>query len=128
VPVSFGSSCLIGLAVTGVPTPWQQLVEPLRGILGDAGEHVGEPGQGIDVIELCRMISVAMTAARSAPRSEPAWFASQCKSAQGALSRVVREADAAVFDEPREPISALEHVVDWLGDRGRTRNTGTLLT
>src|SRR5712671_8068789 len=76
------------------------------------------------------MISVAMTAARSAPRSEPGKeprFASQCKSAQGALSRVVREADAAVFDEPREPIPALEHVVDWLGDRGRTRHTGTLL-
>src|ERR1700738_4826229 len=54
VPISFGSSYLIGLAITGAPIPWQQLVEPLRGILGDAGEHVGEPGQRIDVIELCR--------------------------------------------------------------------------
>jgi hypothetical protein len=54
VPISFGSSYLIGVAITGAPIPWQQLVEPLRGILGDAGEHVGEPGQRIDVIELCR--------------------------------------------------------------------------
>jgi hypothetical protein len=54
VPISFGSSYLIGLAITGAPIPWQQLVEPLRGIVGDAGEHVGEPGQRIDVIELCR--------------------------------------------------------------------------
>ena len=55
MPISFGSSYLIGLAITGAPIPWQQLVEPLRGILGDAGEHVGEPGQRIDVIELCRL-------------------------------------------------------------------------
>jgi len=39
----------------------------------DAREHVGEPSRWVDVIELCRqMISVAMMAARSAPRSEPA--------------------------------------------------------
>ena len=38
----------------------------------DAGEHVGEPGLRIDVVELGRLISVGMTAARSPPRSEPA--------------------------------------------------------
>jgi hypothetical protein len=48
------SRCLVSLPVTAVPIPWQQFVEPLRGMLGDAGEHVGEPGQRIDVIELCR--------------------------------------------------------------------------
>ena len=35
-----------------MPIPWQQLVEPLNRMLGDASENVGEPGLRIDVVEL----------------------------------------------------------------------------
>ncbi len=34
------------------PVPGQQLIEQVHGMLGDARQHVGEPGQWIDVIEL----------------------------------------------------------------------------
>jgi hypothetical protein len=34
------------------PVPGQQLVETSDRLVGDAGEHVGEPDLGIDVVEL----------------------------------------------------------------------------
>ena len=64
------------------------------------------------------MISIAMTATRSAPRSEPAKIAAQGKTAQCALGRIVRETDAAIVDEASKPVPAAQHVVDRLGDRG----------
>src|SRR5215470_4417305 len=36
--------------------------------------------------------------------------------------------DPAIVDEADKPIPALEHVVDRLGDRGRARQAGALLT
>ena len=47
-------------------------MKPVLLRIGDACEHVGQPGQRIDVVELAVAISVAMAAARAAPRSEPA--------------------------------------------------------
>ena len=37
------------------PIPRHQLVEFLNGMIGDAGEHVGEPCLGIDVVHLRRL-------------------------------------------------------------------------
>jgi hypothetical protein len=37
-----------------LPVPRQQFVEPGGGMVGDAGEHVGEPGLRVDVVELGR--------------------------------------------------------------------------
>ena len=52
-------SLLGGLALSGgLPVPWQQVVDPLRGMIGDAGEHVGEPRLGIDVGEFAVSINV----------------------------------------------------------------------
>jgi hypothetical protein len=42
------------------------------GVIVDAREQVGKPSLRIDSLSLAVMISVAMAAARSAPRSEPA--------------------------------------------------------
>jgi hypothetical protein len=39
----------------GCPVPRQKLFEPVDGVIVDAGEHVGEPGLGIDVVELGRV-------------------------------------------------------------------------
>src|SRR5208282_156424 len=38
----------------GPPVPRQQLIEPMRGMGGDAREDIGEPGLGIDAVHLCR--------------------------------------------------------------------------
>ena len=35
-----------------LPVPGKEFVEPGGGLAGDAGEHVGEPGLRIDVVEL----------------------------------------------------------------------------
>jgi hypothetical protein len=37
------------------PVPRQQFLEAALRQVGDTGEHVGEPRQWIDVIELCRL-------------------------------------------------------------------------
>jgi len=37
------------------PIPWQQFGKPALWDVGDAAEHVGEPSQRIDVIELGRL-------------------------------------------------------------------------
>ena len=42
----------------------------LAGWVVDAGEHVGEPGAGIDVVEPCGLDQGVQAAARSAPRSD----------------------------------------------------------
>ena len=34
------------------PIPWQQFVESLNGMLGNARQNVGEPGLRIDVVHL----------------------------------------------------------------------------
>ena len=34
------------------PIPWQELVDPLCGVIMQPGEHIGEPSLRIDVIEL----------------------------------------------------------------------------
>jgi hypothetical protein len=33
------------------PPPWQQLVDPVDGVIGDAGQDVGEIGFGIVAVE-----------------------------------------------------------------------------
>jgi hypothetical protein len=38
------------------PMPGQQLVEPGSWIIGDAAQHIGEPGLGIDAVEFGRAI------------------------------------------------------------------------
>jgi hypothetical protein len=52
------------------PIPEQQRGQVGHLVIGDSGEHVGEPGLGIDVVGLAVWISVSMTAARSPPRSD----------------------------------------------------------
>jgi hypothetical protein len=37
------------------PVPREQLVEPSSRMVGDAAQHVGEPGLGSDVVEFGRL-------------------------------------------------------------------------
>src|ERR1700733_11368904 len=50
----------------------------------------------------------------------------QCEASQGALCRVVREADPPIVKEASEGRPAREHVVDRLGDLGMAREFGAL--
>src|SRR5205823_3565768 len=46
------SGCLRAWGCSDVPpVPGQQLIDPAGGMRGDAGEHVGQPGLRIDVVE-----------------------------------------------------------------------------
>jgi hypothetical protein len=58
------------------PTPiqWQQVVEPLNRMLGNAGQNIGQPGLRIDVIHLgrlCRRDRSRRTATTCVPRLLP---------------------------------------------------------
>jgi hypothetical protein len=37
---------LINLPIAAAPIPWQQFVESLNGMVGNARQNVGEPGYG----------------------------------------------------------------------------------
>src|SRR6478609_9992788 len=114
-----------------VPIPWQQFSNPVLRHVCDASEHIGQPCLRIDVVEFGRHdqrghgrrpVSAALGTGEE-PRLSP-----QRKSSKSTLGCIVREADPAIFDEAGKPVPTLEHVVDRLGDRGRTRQARVLLT
>ena len=37
--------------LSGLPVPGEEFVQPGLQLLGDAGEDIGEPGLGVDVVE-----------------------------------------------------------------------------
>jgi hypothetical protein len=37
-----------------LPVPGQKLLKVLDGVIGDTGEHVGEPGLRVHIVEFCR--------------------------------------------------------------------------
>ena len=73
-------------------------------MIGDAAEHVGEPGLGIEPVELRRgdqaIHGGSPFAATIAAGEEPG-AASEGNAAQHALSSIVRQADAAVVESRR---------------------------
>ena len=105
----------------GAPVPRQQVIDPVDGVIGDARQHVGEPGSRIDIVELCglnqRVHEGSPLAATLRAGEEPG-ASSQSDTAQGALGGIVGKADAAVGKEAGERLPAREHVVHGLGDVG----------
>ena len=56
------SRCYGDFRVGFAPVPRQEFVQTLDGMVRDAGEHISEPGPGIDVIQfrgLCRLRNYA---------------------------------------------------------------------
>ena len=53
-------------------------------------------------------------------------FAPKCKSAKG-FGGIVRQTDSSIAKATRKVVPALEHVIDWLSNRGRARRAGSLL-
>ena len=79
-------------------------------MIGDAGEHVGEPGLRIDVVELGRVDQRvhdrgALAAAIGA--GEQPGLAAEGNAAQRSLGGVVGQADAAVVEEAGEGVQRL---------------------
>ena len=93
------------ISVAGGPVPRQKLVEPVDSVIVDPGEHVGEPGSGIDVVELGRVNQrqhdrgalAATNRAGEQPR-----LPAEGNSAQLALGRIVAQANAPIVEETPE--------------------------
>ena len=74
-------------------------------MVGDAGEHVGEPGLGIDVVELGgddQAVQERRRAAAAIGAGEQPGLAAESQAAQRPLGGVVGEADPAVVEEAGE--------------------------
>ena len=102
------------------PVPGQQLGDALHRVIGDAGEDIGEPGAGIDVVEFAgfdQRIDGGRPSATGVAAAEGPVFAPNRNGAHGAFSGVVAHADAAVVEEPRERGPSLQAVVDGFRDR-----------
>ena len=91
------------------PVPRQQLVEPVRWVIGDAGQHIGEPGLRVDIVHLrCGNEAVhdgGAFAATIGAAEEPG-FPAESDTAQGALGGIVRQADAAVSQKAGKAVPA----------------------
>ena len=75
------------------------------GMLGDALEHIGQPGLRVDVVELGRPdqgVDGGSALAAAIRATEQPCLPAEGDTAQGSFGRVVREADPAVLEEPRE--------------------------
>ena len=99
------------------------------GMVGDAGEHVGEPGLRIDVVELGgddQAVDDGGALAAAVGAGEQPCLAAERDAAQRSLGGIVGEADPAVVEEAGEGGPARQHVVDGLGDVGMAGQPGAL--
>ena len=81
-------------------------------MIGDPGQHLSEPSLRIDAVELGRLNErqhdrCALTAAIGA--GEQPRLSAKSNSAQLTLRRIVAQTDAAILEEAREDVDALEH-------------------
>ena len=71
-------------------------------MLGDAGQHIGKPGQRIDVVELGgddQAVEDGGAPAAAIGAAEQPGLAAERYAAQGVLGGVVGEADPSVVEE-----------------------------
>ena len=74
-------------------------------MIGDAGEHVGQPGLGIDVVELGgddQAVEEGGALAAAIGAGEQPGLAAESQAAQRPFGGVVGETDPAVLEEARE--------------------------
>lgn len=99
-------------------------------VVADAGEDIGEPGLGIDVVQLRgddqavqeRRALTPVVRTRERPR-----LASKGQAAQRSLGSIVGKTDSAVVEEAGEGRAALEHVVNHAGDLVMARQLAPFL-
>lgn len=105
-------------------------MKPMLGNVGNAREDIGEPGLGVDVVELGGVDEAEHDRGALAPAvgsAEEPRLPAQGHTSQGALGAVVRKADAAIVKECGERLPVAEHVVHGLSDRGAARQPNALL-
>jgi hypothetical protein len=88
-------------------------------VLGDAGQHVGQPSLGIDIVHFCRdddavhgggSLSAAIGAGEQ-PR-----LSAKGDATQRSFRGIVRQADTPLVEEAGECGLAFEHVLHRFGD------------
>lgn len=82
-------------------------------MISDACEDIGEPGLRIDIIELGGLdqrVDDGGTLPAAVGTAEQPRLAAERDAAERALGGIVRQADAAVVEEPRERVPALQYV------------------
>ncbi len=89
---------------------------------GDAGKHIGEPGQRIEAVEFFSH-DQRHHKGGAVGASEELRLSSERKASQGSLGVVV----VAVAKESGEAVPALEQVIDGLCDGSRARQSRALL-
>src|SRR6185312_16978368 len=113
-----------------MPIPWQQFVEPLDGMLGNASEDVSEPCLRINIVHLGRddqAVHHRGTLAAPIRAAEQPRLPTQSDAAYAALRGIIGQADAAIVEEARERDPTLEHVIHCLGGIVAAREFGALL-
>ena len=86
-------------------------------MIGNARQHVSEPGAWIDIVQFGgddqRIHASGPFATTVGTREQPC-FSAQSYATQRPLSRIVRQANPSIIEEPAEGGPALQHVVDRL--------------
>jgi hypothetical protein len=87
--------------IGGLPVPGQKVGDASGRVVGDPGQDIGEIGLRIDAVELCRLDQRVHSSCASATGIGPGKeviLAANSNAAQGALGRIVVEAEAAVLE------------------------------
>jgi len=99
-------------------------------VILQARQHIGEPCQGVDVVELCGLdqgVDGGGAAAALVGAGEGPVAAANRNAAQSALGGVVAEAETAVVEEAKQSVPAVQAVGDRLGNLAVGRQLGVLL-
>jgi hypothetical protein len=100
-------------------------------MVGDAGQHIGEPGAWIDVVEPGsdnERIHRCCSLPASIRAGEEPGFSAEGNATQRAFRRIICQADATIVEEACERVPSLEHIVHGLGDIGMTRKLAAFVT
>ena len=124
---AFGSSRFSG-DVLRTPIPGQQFVNALGGMIGQASEHVGEPGLRVDIVELGggdQRVDGSSAPAAFVGAGIPV-LSPQGNGPQLAFGGVVRHAKPPILEEAGEGVPPVEAVVDRFGRVAVPGEPGTL--
>jgi len=115
----------------GGPGPGHEFVQTGgRPEIDQLGEDVGQIGLRLDAAELAglnqRSDAGPILCALIMPRKQRV-FAIEDKRTDASLDDICVELNAAVVEEPREPVPVVQAVADMLGDRRLARDAGELL-
>ena len=99
------------------PIPRQQVVDPLRGVILQTRQDIGEPSLWVDVVELGGLdqrVDCGGALAAYIGACEGPVVTAECDSTERTLGAIVGHAQAAVVEKAGEDVPALEAVVDRL--------------